>query len=250
MNALLTLAPRQIGGDTIQTVNARDLHAFLEVQTAFKDWISRRIADYEFSEGRDFCSFLSESSRGRPAKEYAITLDMAKELAMVERNEKGKQARQYFIECERRLKGASIPDLSDPVVLVQLLTEHASKRIEAEQRAAEAEALANTMRDDVAAHERLTKAEGSLCVTDAAKALHVARKDLITWLVQQQWCYRRNGTANLLGYQRHTVNGDLEHKVTTVLRPDGSEKITEQVRVTAQGLAKLAKLMPERLRAA
>lgn len=87
----------------IQAVSARELHHFLQVQTAFKDWIARRISEYGFLEGVDFCSILSESTGGRPAKEYAITLDMAKELSMVERNEQGKQARRYFIECEKRL---------------------------------------------------------------------------------------------------------------------------------------------------
>jgi phage anti-repressor protein len=82
-----------ISGDAIETVNARDLHAFLEVGSAFKDWIARRLEEYEFLEGKDFCSFLSATINGRPAKEYAITIDMAKELAMVERNAKGKEAR-------------------------------------------------------------------------------------------------------------------------------------------------------------
>lgn len=78
----------RIGDDLVQTVNARDLHAFLQVGTAFKDWIVRRMEEYGFQEGKDFCSFLSESSGGRPSKEYAVTIDMAKELSMVERNER------------------------------------------------------------------------------------------------------------------------------------------------------------------
>lgn len=104
MNELIALNQSSINGEVQQTVNARELHAFLEVQTAFKDWIARRIAEYGFEDEKDFCSFLSESQGGRPSKEYQISLDMAKELAMVERNEKGKQARQYFIECERKLR--------------------------------------------------------------------------------------------------------------------------------------------------
>lgn len=58
------------------------------MQTAFKDWIARRIQDFGFVDGSDFCSFLSESAGGRPSREYALTLDMAKELAIVERNAK------------------------------------------------------------------------------------------------------------------------------------------------------------------
>ena len=103
MNQLIPLHPQTIDGNAVETVNARELHAFLEVSTAFKDWIARRVKDYDFTEGLDFCSILSESSGGRPSKEYYITLDMAKELSMVERNEKGRQARRYFIECEKQL---------------------------------------------------------------------------------------------------------------------------------------------------
>jgi len=88
-------------------VSARELHAFLEVGTHFKDWVVRRIQEYGFQEDRDFSSFLSESPGGRPSKEYAITLDMAKELSMVERTEKGRQARRYFIACEKKLREVS-----------------------------------------------------------------------------------------------------------------------------------------------
>lgn len=59
----------------VQAVNARELHAFLQVQTAFKDWIARRIAEYDFVDGADFCSILSESTGGRSRTDYFITLD-------------------------------------------------------------------------------------------------------------------------------------------------------------------------------
>ena len=101
MTEIIALSAATIGGEEIQTVNARDLHAFLGVKTEFKDWIARRIKDFGFVENTDFCSFLSESSGGRPSKEFSVSLGMAKELAMVERNAKGKQARLYFIECEK-----------------------------------------------------------------------------------------------------------------------------------------------------
>ena len=82
MNELIKLNEIKINDKLVQAVDARELHEFLEVSTAFKDWISRRIKDYDFMENLDFCSFLSESSGGRPSKEYYITLDVAKELAM------------------------------------------------------------------------------------------------------------------------------------------------------------------------
>lgn len=106
------------------------------------------------------------------------------------------------------------------------------------------EAQADAMREDVEAHERLTKADGSLNVTEAAKALGVRPKDLFAWLSENGWLYKRPGAASWLGYQSKCNTGLLEHKTTTVLRADGSEKITEQVRVTPKGLSRLAKLIP------
>lgn len=88
----------------IQAVNARELHTFLQNKRQFSDWIKQRIAEYDFIENQDFVSFSQNCEKpkgGRPTTEYAITLDMAKELSMVERNEQGKMARRYFIECER-----------------------------------------------------------------------------------------------------------------------------------------------------
>jgi len=85
MNEIIKIETTTISGESVQTCNARDLHKFLAVQTAFKDWMPRRIEDYSFLDGKDFCSFLSESQGGRPSKEYALTLDMAKGLSMVGR---------------------------------------------------------------------------------------------------------------------------------------------------------------------
>lgn len=82
------------------TVLARDLHEFLEVETPFNKWFSR-MCEYGFTDGADFQTFLSESTGGRPATDAQLTIDMAKEICMLQRNEKGKQARQYFLQLER-----------------------------------------------------------------------------------------------------------------------------------------------------
>lgn len=83
-----------------QTVSARELHQKLEIGTSFKDWFPR-MCEYGFEENVDFCSFLSESTGGRPSKEYYISLDMAKEICMIQRSDIGRQFRQYFIEIEK-----------------------------------------------------------------------------------------------------------------------------------------------------
>ncbi len=89
-----------------QTVNVRDLYEFLEVGRDFSTWFKGRVEKYGFEEGEDFSPILANltESTGRPKKEYVIKMDMAKELAMVENNEKGRQARKYFIKCEKKLK--------------------------------------------------------------------------------------------------------------------------------------------------
>jgi anti-repressor protein len=91
----------------IETVNARELHEFLESKRQFADWIKKRIEIYGFYENKDYYSFSQVCDKpqgGRPSIEYYLTIDMAKEISMLENNDKGKLARQYFIECEKKLK--------------------------------------------------------------------------------------------------------------------------------------------------
>lgn len=90
-----------IQNQPVQLCNARDLHSFLEVGKVFGAWIQDRINEYGFIQDEDYF-VITERTNGRPRKEYHITLDMGKELGMVERNERGRQIRKYFIECERR----------------------------------------------------------------------------------------------------------------------------------------------------
>lgn len=115
MNQLIPVAPRQIGGETVLSANARDLYKHLTPGTDFNVWIARRIEEYSFVEGKDFQSFLGESSGGRPPKEYILSIGMAKELAMVERTHQGKEARRYFIDCERRVLVGDVAALPAPV---------------------------------------------------------------------------------------------------------------------------------------
>ncbi|EGO8361897.1 phage antirepressor Ant [Escherichia coli] len=98
-----------ISNETALLCNARDLHAFLGVKKVFAAWITNRISEYEFIENQDYIllSNLGKQTSGRGGhnrKDYHLTLDTAKELAMVERNEKGRQIRRYFIECEKKLR--------------------------------------------------------------------------------------------------------------------------------------------------
>lgn len=96
--------------DGKETVNARDLHGFLEVGKDFSTWFNDRVVKYGFEDGVDYTDLVSPSSGekgGRPKIEYFISLDMAKELSMVENNEKGREARRYFIEVENKARQVS-----------------------------------------------------------------------------------------------------------------------------------------------
>ncbi|KQO43064.1 phage antirepressor KilAC domain-containing protein [Methylobacterium sp. Leaf85] len=238
-----------IGAERVQTVDARELHAFLCVGRDFTTWIKERIVAYGFVEGTDFVvtqdlrSPVSGSTKSRPqvSSEYAITLDMAKELGMVERNDQGRRVRQYFIDCERRLKGGATLDpiavLSDPAAMRGLLLGYTERVIALESRVAE-------MTPQVEALDRIADTYGTFCRSTAAKMLNVPPQTLTRWMRTNGWTFRRPGGKDDIAYQSKINDGLLEHKITTGLRPDGTEWSSTQVRVTAKGLTSLAKAFP------
>ncbi len=106
MKELFNMKAVEIAGHQIQAIDARGFHSFLGVGRDFSNWIKDRIELGLFIEGKDYVVFASLGENhqgGRPLKEYGLSISMAKELSMLERNEQGKLARKYFIECEERL---------------------------------------------------------------------------------------------------------------------------------------------------
>jgi len=101
--ALVPVFAGTLAGQPTQLCNARDLHATLEVGRDFSNWIKDRIEQYGFADGEDYSPILARipGKRGQPRTDYHLTLDMAKELAMVENNERGRQVRRYFIQVEK-----------------------------------------------------------------------------------------------------------------------------------------------------
>lgn len=118
--------------DGAQAVMGRDLHKFLEVTSRYNDWMGRLIEKYGFVAGQDFYSKMSKNNgRGRPVEDHILTLDMAKEISMVQNNDKGRQARRYFIECERRAKEPA--ELSPEELMARAIkvADHTIKELEA-----------------------------------------------------------------------------------------------------------------------
>lgn len=122
--------------------------------------------------------------------------------------------------------------LRDPATMRSLLLGYSEKVLELEDQLKVTQPKAEAL-------DRIATADGSLCITDAAKHLQMRPKDLFAFLQQDKWIYRRQGTS-WLGYQDKLQQGLLEHKITEVERTDGSNKITSQVRVTPKGLAYLS----------
>ena len=126
MTQLIPLHSQTIDGNAVETVSARELHAFLGSKRQFTDWIKIRIGDYDFVENQDFVCVSQKNETQRAdgqigvsvSNEYFVSVGMAKELAMVENNEKGKQARKYFIECEKQLQAQQSQLPTDPFLLI------------------------------------------------------------------------------------------------------------------------------------
>jgi len=120
-----------------QLVSARDLHEFLEVKSKFADWIKNRIEKYGFEENQDFVTISKNLENGGREIDYILKLDMGKELSMVEGNEKGSQARKYFIACEKKIKEIAIASymIDDPIKRAEKwIEEQKQHKIELEEK--------------------------------------------------------------------------------------------------------------------
>ena len=204
MNELIPINAATIGGEEVNAVNARELHAFLEVGKDFSTWIKDRIKKYGFDEGVDFAKFdspVSGNQRGgdRRSIEYYISLSMAKELCMVERNEKGKQARLYFIECEKIAKQKTTLALpQDYATALRALADQVDKT-------KQLEAKVHEDAPKVEYYDQLQDAPGEITFTRFAKLIGIQRKRLIDWLRANRYIYGVSNTP----YQTRIEQGLL-----------------------------------------
>ena len=200
MNELISLNQSAINGEFQQTVNARELHAFLQSKQDFSTWIKNRIEQYDFVENQDFvlASENSEASLhgGHNRLDYFLSLDMAKELAMVERNDKGKQARQYFIECERKLRERQLK--LAPTTYVEALRALADE-VEAHNKTQEQLAIAAPKSEYF---DKLVERNLLTNFTITAKEFGIKRTDLIDYLLTNKYVYR-DARGNIVAYANH-----------------------------------------------
>jgi anti-repressor protein len=206
-------------------VSARDLHDFLEVKTAYKDWFPR-MCEYGFTEGEDFCSFLSESTGGRPAQDAVLTIDMAKELCMIQRNEKGKQARQYFLQIEK--------DWNSPEKVMARALQIAGDKLKRLENKVEADAPKVLFADAVSASKT------SILVGELAKLLKqngvdIGQHRLFRWMRENGYLIRRNGTDFNMPTQKSMDLGLFTVKETAITHSDGTVTVSKTTKVTGKG---------------
>ena len=213
-------------------VSARELHDFLEVETPFNKWFPR-MCEYGFTEGQDFWTFLSESTGGRPAQEAALTIDMAKEICMIQRSEKGKQARQYFIQLEK--------DWNSPEKVMARALDIAHKQL-AQLKGENVKLLTeNTAnKPKVIFADAVSASERSILVGELAKLLRqngveIGQNRLFDWMRQNGFPVRRQGTDYNMPTQKAMEMGLFEIKETSVVHSAGNVTINKTPKVTGKG---------------
>ncbi len=244
MRELIKIETREILGEMVQTCDARKLWEYVQSKQRFADWIKARIDKYDFVEGEDYTVHKIMNQWNQvDSIEYYLTIEAGKELAMVENNEKGREVRRYFIECERRAKAPVDPMkiLSDPVAMRGLLLTYTEKVLSLESKVVE-------LTPKAAALDLISASNDALTFTEAAKILEVKRKDLFLRLQTERWIYRRNGSW--LGYDEHIKNGDLQYKEANFTNDDGMEVKKPYSHITPKGLTKLACMFSVELEAA
>ena len=208
-------------------VSARELHEFLEVKTAYKDWFPR-MCEYGFSEGQDYSSFLSDRVDGLPGKprqDAAITIDMAKEICMIQRNEKGKIARQFFLQLER--------DWNSPEKVMARALQIADKKIKSLEAANARLVVDNQIMAPKADYfDELVERNTLTNFRETAKELGVPPKKFTTFLLEHKYIYR-DKKGKLLPYEakndglfevKETFNEKTKWSGTqTLITPKGRE---------------------------
>ena len=216
------------------TVLGRDLHEMLEVETRYNDWFPR-MCEYGFEEGKDYCSFLSKTPEGgRPKQEHQLTIAMAKELCMLQRTEKGKQFRKYFIQVE---EAWNTPEqvMARALQMANRMVDKLKKDNAYLLEKAEADAPKVLFADAVAASHT------SILIGDLAKLIRqngveVGQNRLFQWLRDNGYLCSTGERYNL-PTQKSMELKLFEVKETTISNPDGSIRITRTTKVTGKGQA-------------
>lgn len=221
------------------TVLARELHDFLEVKTAFKDWFPR-MCEYGFSQGVDFNPLKNEQVRlegerqvTRMIDDAQLTIEMAKEICMLQRNERGKQARQYFIQLEK--------DWNSPELVMARALKMANSRIGSlEERTIHLEQKIEQDRPKVVFADAVSVSKGVILIGDLAKILRqngveMRQTRLFQWLRENGYLIKQKGSSYNMPTQKSMELGLFKIKETCVTHSDGHTTLNRTTKVTGKG---------------
>lgn len=209
------------------TLSAREFHGFLGIGTEFAKWM-QRMCEYGFSENQDYRVFVKNddnSKGGRPSTDYEITLDMAKEIAMIQRSDKGKKVRQYFLELERRW--------NSPEAVMNRALEYSRKQVKAlmeENKELKPKALFA---------DAVSSSESSILIGQLAKLIKqngydIGQNKLFGWLRENGYLIKKGERYNQ-PTQKSMELKLFEVKERAVANPDGSTRLTLTTKVTGKG---------------
>ncbi|HEO8085163.1 TPA: phage antirepressor KilAC domain-containing protein [Streptococcus agalactiae] len=210
-------------------VSARDLHRGLEVKSKYNDWL-KRMLDYGFSEGTDFIAIAQKkvTAQGNQSEyvEHIFNLDSAKEIAMIQRNDKGKEVRKYFIQVEK--------DFNSPEKIMARALLMADKKVHRLEAQIEAD------RPKVLFADAVSASHTSILVGELAKLLkqngvNIGATRLFTWLRKHGYLIKRNGRDWNMPTQKSVELGLIRVKETSITHSDGHITVSKTPLVTGKG---------------
>lgn len=222
MNELLRV---EINDSQEPVMSARNLHEFLGIKTAYKDWFPRMV-EYGFTEGIDFCSNLSESTGGRPSTDHIIKLDMAKEIAMIQRSKKGKIARQYFIQIEK--------DWNSPERVMARALKIAESRINTLQlENSQQKQIIGELKPRADYTDMILNNKGLITITQIAKDYGMSGQTFNNLLHKLGVQYKQSDQWLL--YQKYHDKGYTHSQTIDITRRNGRPDIKMQTKWTQKG---------------
>lgn len=214
-----------------QLVSGRELHDFLEVETPYKKWFGR-MSEYGFAENVDFIvmdKFVQDETAfggHRKITDHALKLDMAKEISMIQRSEKGKQARQYFLQVERAW--------NNPEMVVQRALQIQTRKVEALQ-IENNELKPKALFADAVATSHTSILVGELAKIIKQNGVNIGGTRLFVWLRNNGYLIKRKGTDYNMPTQRSMELELFEIKESSHVGSDGVTRITKTPKVTGKG---------------
>lgn len=217
------------------TVSARELHEGLEIGTKFATWFPR-MAEYGFSENVDYKTCYpnlgSENHGGQNMVDYQITVDMAKQICMIQRSEKGRQYRQYFLDLEKawntpeQVFARALKMADQTIAKLQDTNKFLEQKIESDRP--------KTIFADAVSTSKTSILIGDLAKLICQNGYQIGQKRLFQWLRDNGYLIKSGSSYNM-PMQRYVEQGLFEVKESNVQNPDGSVRITRTTKVSGKG---------------